>query len=125
MLNLPTESGILLRILDTPADMVAVEDLQRLVWPGNETDVVPSHLLVTAAHNGGLVIGAYQTSTPPAQAAFDEQALSGAPLVGFTLAYEYTWTNNGKSLAPVTNFLPAQAKEHDAHALLAGMTFGF
>ena len=47
------------------------------------------------------------------------------PLVGFTLAYEYTWTNNGKSLAPVTNFLPARAKEHDAHALLAGMTFGF
>jgi hypothetical protein len=47
------------------------------------------------------------------------------PLVGFTLAYEYTWTNNGKSLAPVTNFLPAQAKEHDAHALLAGMMFGF
>jgi TolA-binding protein len=47
------------------------------------------------------------------------------PLVGFTLAYEYTWTNNGKSLAPVTNFLPAKAKEHDAHALLAGMTFGF
>ncbi len=47
------------------------------------------------------------------------------PLVGFTLAYEYTWTNDGKSLAPVTNFLPARAKEHDAHALLAGMTFGF
>jgi hypothetical protein len=47
------------------------------------------------------------------------------PLVGFTLAYEYTWTNNGKSFAPVTNFLPAKAKEHDAHALLAGMTLGF
>ena len=87
MLNLPTESGILLRILDNPADMVAVEDLQRLVWPGNETDVVPSHLLVTAAHNGGLVIGAYQTSTPPAQAAFDEQALPGAALVGFTFSF--------------------------------------
>lgn len=42
-----------------------------------------------------------------------------------TLAYEYTWTNNGKSLAPVSTFLPAKAKEHDAHALLAGMTFGF
>lgn len=47
------------------------------------------------------------------------------PLVGFTLAYEYTWTNNGKSLADVTNFLPARSRENHAHALLAGITFGF
>ena len=48
-----------LRILETPEEMEAVEDLQRLVWPGSETDVVPAHMLLTAAHNGGLVIGAY------------------------------------------------------------------
>jgi predicted GNAT superfamily acetyltransferase len=48
-----------LRILETPQEMEAVEDLQRLVWPGSETDVVPAHMLLTAAHNGGLVIGAY------------------------------------------------------------------
>lgn len=47
------------------------------------------------------------------------------PLVGFTLAYEYTWTNSGKSLASVTNFLPAKDREDHAHAFLAGMTFGF
>ncbi len=47
------------------------------------------------------------------------------PLVGFTLAYEYTWTNGGKSLADVTNFLPAKGGEDHAHALLMGMTFGF
>lgn len=47
------------------------------------------------------------------------------PLVGFTLAYEYTWTNNGKSLANVTNFLPAGAKKDHASAILAAMTFGF
>lgn len=47
------------------------------------------------------------------------------PLVGFTLAYEYTWTNSGKSLAGVTNFLPAKDREDHAHALLAGMAFGF
>ncbi|NJC96822.1 MAG: hypothetical protein C3F07_18180 [Anaerolineales bacterium] len=39
--------------------MTAVEDLQRLVWPGSETDVVPAHMLITATHNGGLVIGAF------------------------------------------------------------------
>jgi predicted GNAT superfamily acetyltransferase len=36
-----------------------VEELQRHVWPGSETDVVPAHLLITAVHNGGLVLGAY------------------------------------------------------------------
>ena len=47
------------------------------------------------------------------------------PLVRFSLAYEYTWTNSGKSLGGVTNFLPARASEDHAHALLAGMSFGF
>lgn len=51
---------ISIRILDTPEEMKEVEDLQRLVWPDCETDVIPVHLLVTAAHNGGLVLGAYQ-----------------------------------------------------------------
>jgi hypothetical protein len=47
------------------------------------------------------------------------------PLVGFSLAYEYTWTNDGKSLADVTNFLPAKEHEDHAHSIMAGMTFGF
>lgn len=51
-----------LKILETPQEMEAVEDLQRLVWPGSETDIVPGHLLVTAVHNGGLAIGAYQAA---------------------------------------------------------------
>ena len=49
-----------IKILETPEEMEQVEKLQRLVWPGSETDVVPAHLLVTIAHNGGLVLGAYQ-----------------------------------------------------------------
>ena len=47
------------------------------------------------------------------------------PLVRFTLAYEYTWTNDGKSLAGVTNFLPAKPGEDHANALLLGASFGF
>lgn len=39
--------------------MAAAEGLQREVWPGSETDIVPAHLLITAVHNGGLVLGAY------------------------------------------------------------------
>jgi hypothetical protein len=30
-----------------------MEYLQRLVWPGSETDVTPAHVLVAAVHNGG------------------------------------------------------------------------
>lgn len=39
--------------------MSAVEALQREVWPGSETDIVPAHLLITVIHNGGVVLGAF------------------------------------------------------------------
>ena len=48
-----------IRLLETIEEMSAVEALQREVWPGSETDVVPAHLLITAVHNGGLVLGAF------------------------------------------------------------------
>ena len=47
------------------------------------------------------------------------------PLVAFQLAYEFTMTNSGKSLAGVTNFLPAGPHEDHAHIILVGATFGF
>jgi predicted GNAT superfamily acetyltransferase len=48
-----------IRILDTIDGLQLVEELQGIVWPGSEIDVVPAHLLITAVHNGGLVLGAY------------------------------------------------------------------
>jgi predicted GNAT superfamily acetyltransferase len=48
-----------LRLLETPEEMVAVEGLTRAVWPGDDLDVVPAHLLLAVAHNGGLVAGAF------------------------------------------------------------------
>jgi predicted GNAT superfamily acetyltransferase len=48
-----------IHVLETPEEMSAVEDLQRQVWPGSETDIVPAHLLIAAVHNGGLVLGAF------------------------------------------------------------------
>ena len=48
-----------IKILESPEDMTAIEALQRMVWPGSETDVLPAHMLITAIHNGGLVAGAY------------------------------------------------------------------
>ncbi|HSF79944.1 MAG TPA: hypothetical protein VLA49_01840 [Anaerolineales bacterium] len=59
---------ITLRILETTEDMLLVEDLQRLVWPGSDLDVVPGHMLLTAAHNGGLVIGAFDRDSQDTQA---------------------------------------------------------
>jgi len=48
-----------IRLLESPEEMSLVETLQREVWPGSETDIVPAHLLITAVHNGGLVLGAF------------------------------------------------------------------
>jgi len=48
-----------IRLIETPEEMHLVEELQRAVWPGSETDVVPLHMLITAVHNGGLVLGAF------------------------------------------------------------------
>ncbi len=49
----------IIKILETPEEMTAIEVLQREVWPGSETDVVPAHVFIAAIHNGGLVAGAY------------------------------------------------------------------
>jgi predicted GNAT superfamily acetyltransferase len=48
-----------IHVLETPEEMTAVEDLQRLVWPGPDVDVVPKDLLLAVVHNGGLAIGAF------------------------------------------------------------------
>lgn len=48
-----------IKILEAPEDMPAVEALQRAVWPGSETDVVPAHVFIAAIHNGGLLLGAF------------------------------------------------------------------
>jgi predicted GNAT superfamily acetyltransferase len=50
---------ITIQPLTTSADMLAAEDLQRRVWPGDETEIVPVHMLLAVAHGGGVVLGAY------------------------------------------------------------------
>lgn len=51
--------NILIRPLKSHEDMERAEALQQLVWPGSEMEIVPSHLLLTVAHNGGVVLGAF------------------------------------------------------------------
>jgi predicted GNAT superfamily acetyltransferase len=89
-------SRILLRILESPQEMEAIEDLQRQVWPGDDTDIVPGHMLLAAVHNGGLVIGAYDAGEPeddadPAELEYDEIPPQ-APLVGFVFGFPGLYT---------------------------------
>lgn len=46
-------------------------------------------------------------------------------LVVFQVALERTWTDANKSLAAVTNFLPARQTESTANSFLFGVAFGF
>ncbi len=48
-----------LHLLSEAEEFFAVEELQRIVWPGNETEVIPAHLLISAVKHGGICIGAY------------------------------------------------------------------
>lgn len=52
-----------IRPLETTADCHAVEALQRRVWPGSDLEVVPLHVLITIAHNGGVLLGAWDGET--------------------------------------------------------------
>ena len=51
--------ALTIKLIETPEDMTAIEALQREVWQGSETDVVPAHVFIAAVHNGGLTLGAY------------------------------------------------------------------
>lgn len=50
--------SLVIRPAQGPEEMAQIEDLQRQVWPSSETDVVPAHLLLTIAQNGGVVVAA-------------------------------------------------------------------
>ena len=54
------DDSLLIRPLASPADMLLVEELQRAVWSGDETEIVPVHMLLAVAHAGGVVQGAFE-----------------------------------------------------------------
>jgi predicted GNAT superfamily acetyltransferase len=49
----------IIHILETPEEMAAVEQLQRLVWSAPDIEIVPKDMLLAVVHNGGLAIGAF------------------------------------------------------------------
>ncbi|MFZ5915421.1 MAG: hypothetical protein ACOYZ7_00625 [Chloroflexota bacterium] len=64
--------AIEIRAIQTQEEYHAVERLQQEVWGLDALDTVPYHLLLTAQKNGGLILGAFDT-TPK----------GGGRLVGF------------------------------------------
>ena len=53
-----------IRIIEDPDEMTAVENLQGIIWPGDTRSIVPTHMILTAVHSGGLLLGAFDTQTP-------------------------------------------------------------
>lgn len=58
-MNTPPVPDYHIRTIERPEELAVVVELQRSVWPGPDSEFVPAHLLLTAAHNGGLVAGAW------------------------------------------------------------------
>ncbi|MEN8173092.1 MAG: hypothetical protein ABFS03_09465 [Chloroflexota bacterium] len=66
-----------IQILESPEEMRAVENIQLEIWPGSEIDIVPAHMLLALAHNGGMVIGAFDPTADP----------DHPPLIGFVFGF--------------------------------------
>ena len=77
------EIKIEIRSIIKPDEMRKTEDLQRLIWPGADRDIVPDHMLLAVARNGGIVLGA-----------FDQDHL-----VGFVLGFLGTDSETASELA--------------------------
>ncbi len=48
-----------IRPLHTIEEFHAAERLQRLAWNSDDLDITPTHVMLTAAKNGGVVLGAF------------------------------------------------------------------
>ncbi len=58
-MTMPSHPPYAIRTIETPDELALVVELQRAVWPGADIEIVPVHVLLTAAHSGGLVAGAW------------------------------------------------------------------
>jgi predicted GNAT superfamily acetyltransferase len=48
-----------IKIIEDIVEMHQVEELQRLIWHESDTDIIPAHLMNSAVHSGGLLLGAF------------------------------------------------------------------
>lgn len=101
--------AIQIRILETPEEMRWVEDLQAIVWPGDERTIVPGYLITAAVHHGGVAIGAFASQGPVDDPALPEAAASlesASSLVGFVFSFPGLYsTPDGPRLMHVSHML--------------------
>lgn len=50
---------IIIRSLDTMAEIAAAEEIQRVAWTMSELDVIPAHALHAMQHSGAVLLGAF------------------------------------------------------------------
>ena len=48
-----------IKIIENMSEMHQAVELQRRVWQESDTDIIPAHLMNSAVHSGGLLIGAF------------------------------------------------------------------
>lgn len=71
---------VIVRELGSVAELADVVALQRRIWGFGDLDVVPVHLLLTAAHHGGLVLAGFLDEQPVGMAfGFAGQTADGRP----------------------------------------------
>lgn len=56
--------AITIRELDSLQDASAFQQVERMVWGSDDESIVPTHVLITLAHNGGLILGAFDEEGP-------------------------------------------------------------
>lgn len=99
---------IIRQIITDPCEMQQVEHLQRLVWPGNETEIMPVHLMIAVVRNGGILIGAYLKNQEVLE---DREGIvklpeSGLPLIGFVFGFPgFYQTPDGPRLMHISHNL--------------------
>lgn len=74
------KAEIVVRPLTTPAEMIAVEELQKIIWNIGDLEVTPVHVLHAIHHNGGMLYGAFD----------------GDQIVGFVLGIIGTVPGDGR-----------------------------
>ncbi len=74
---------ITIRPINTVEHCQYFQALERRVWSSEDMDIMPIHVLITVAKNGGIMLGAYSNDGPP--------ELGG--MVGMTIGWHGVGTN--------------------------------
>ena len=82
--------GIFIRPAHSPADCRHVQLIEQRVWGSGDRDLVPAHVLITIAKNGGVLLGAFAPDGPH----------KTGGMVGFVLGWPGYGTDDHGRLTP-------------------------